>query len=73
LWVGVAVAIACCCASQEFTEESAVWATVIAYVGASVNPGVGTVVAAAAEPTVMVWDAVFVLLPSEFVAIRVTV
>jgi hypothetical protein len=72
LWVGVAVAIACCCASQEFTEESAVWATVIAYVGASVISGVGTVVSTV-ESAVMVWDAVFVLLPSVFVAIRVTV
>lgn len=66
------MAIACCCANHASTEDPVVASTPTAKVGAVVNTGVRTVVSAI-ESTVMVWDSVFVLLPSEFVAIRVTV
>jgi hypothetical protein len=71
LWVGTAVAIACCCASHEFTPE-VVDSVLIAKVGAVVNVGTG-VAAAAPEFTVMVWVGPFVLLPSEFIDTRVAV
>jgi hypothetical protein len=47
-------------------------AAATAKVGAVVYAVVGAV-AIADEPTVMVWEAVFVLLPSAFVAVRVAV
>jgi hypothetical protein len=61
-----------CCASQLSTED-VVASAPTAKVGAVVITGVGTVVAGSAESTVIVWVAEFVLLPSEFVAVRVTV
>jgi hypothetical protein len=72
LWVGTAVAIASCCASQVSTEDPVVASAPTAKVGAVVNTGVVTVVPAT-ESTVMVWETEFVLLPSALVAVRVTV
>ncbi len=69
--MGVAIS-AFCCASQLSTEELVVASAPTAKVGAVVNTVVGTVVAAP-ESTVRVWEAVFVLLPSEFEEVRVTV
>ncbi len=70
-FVGVAIS-AFCCASQVSTEELVVASAPTAKVGAVVNTGVGRVVAAP-EITDMVWEAVFVLLPSVLMAVRVTV